>query len=204
MDIAFYGNSISSPLILKALQPHATLLDNVLIAAGIFAVFAVPGYWVAVRYLDTLGRRRIQWQGFLVMTGAFAAIALAPGVVKVPAVFLLLFGISYFFIEFGPNETTFVYPSEIFPVHVRGTGDGLSAAAGKLGAFIGALFVPTLLKTIHLSGVMTIMAGVSLLGVLLTIATLPEPRQLSLEEAAGETDSLETELGRLTGEPARL
>ncbi len=187
MDIAFYGNSVSSPLILKALQPKATLLDNILIAGAIFAVFAVPGYWVAVWLMDKIGRKRIQWQGFLVMALAFGAIAVIPGMAKNPWAFLLVFGISYFFIEFGPNETTFVFPSEVFPTSIRGAGDGISAAGGKTGAFLGALFVPTLLKTIHLSGTMGIMAAVSVIGFLLTVVALPEPRGRSLEEASAET-----------------
>lgn len=173
MDIAFYGNSVSSPLILKALQPHATLLTNILIAGAIFAVFAVPGYWMAVGLMDKIGRKWIQWQGFLIMALAFGAIAIIPGVIKNPVFFLILFGVSYFFIEFGPNETTFVYPAEIFPTAVRGTGYGISAAGGKIGAFIGALLVPHLLKAFGIGGVMGIMAGVSTVGILLTLIVLP-------------------------------
>lgn len=186
MDIAFYGNSVSSPLILKALQPHATLLDNILIAGGIFLVFAVPGYWLAVGLMDRIGRKVIQWLGFLVMAMAFAAIAVIPGVTKNAVLFLLLFGVSYFFTEFGPNMTTFVLPGEVFPTSIRGMGDGISAAGGKVGAFIGALLVPTLLKTIHLSGVMGLMAGVSVIGILLTIVAIPEPKGLTLEESSAE------------------
>jgi len=184
MDIAFYGNSVSSPLILKALQPHASLLQDILLAGGIFLVAALPGYWVAVGLMDRLGRKRIQWQGFLVMALAFGLIAAIPGVVHDAWAFLVLFGISYFFVEFGPNETTFLFPAEIFPSKIRGAGDGFSAAAGKLGAFLGALAVPHMLEMVHLQGVMAIMAGVSLIGALLTLATLPEPNQMSLEAAS--------------------
>ncbi len=189
LDIAFYGNSVSSPLILKALQPKATLLDNILIAGAIFLVFAVPGYWMAVWLMDKIGRKRIQWQGFLVMALAFAAIAVIPGLDKNAWAFLLLFGISYFFIEFGPNVTTFVYPGEVFPTAIRGMGDGISAGGGKIGAFLGALVVPTLIKTVHLSGVMGIMAAVSVVGVLLTIVALPEPMGQTLESASAEVEA---------------
>lgn len=188
LDVAFYGNSVSSPLILKALQPHATLLDDILIAGAIFLVFALPGYWMAVWLMDRIGRKRIQWQGFLVMAIAFAAIALIPGLSKNAWAFLLLFGISYFFIEFGPNMTTFVFPGEIFPTSIRGMGDGISAGGGKTGAFLGALLVPTLLKTVHLDGVMGIMAGISLVGLLLTVVALPEPMGKNLEESSAEVD----------------
>jgi PHS family inorganic phosphate transporter-like MFS transporter len=187
MDIAFYGNSVSSPLILKALQPHGSLLSHTLISLAIFAIAALPGYWVAVALLDKTGRRRIQWQGFLVMTLAFAAIALIPGAASNTWTFLILFAISYFFIEFGPNMTTFVYPSEIFPTPVRGLADGISAGGGKIGAFLGALLVPHLLTSIHLRGVMAVMAAVSAIGILLTLIALPEPKGQTLEEASAET-----------------
>ncbi len=186
MDIAFYGNSVSSPLILKSLQPHGSLLDHTLISLGIFAIAAFPGYWVAVWLMDRIGRKHIQWQGFLVMALAFGAIALVPGAATDIPTFLGLFAISYFFIEFGPNQTTFVYPSEIFPTSVRGTADGISAAAGKFGAFLGAFFVPHLLKSYGITGVMGVMATVSVLGVLLTLVALPEPKGQTLEEASGE------------------
>ncbi len=189
LDIAFYGNSVSSPLILKALQPKATLLDNILIAGAIFLVFALPGYWMAVWLMDKIGRKRIQWQGFLVMALAFTAIAVIPGLDKNAWAFLALFGISYFFIEFGPNVTTFVYPGEVFPTAIRGMGDGISAGGGKIGAFLGALVVPTLIKTVHLSGVMGIMAAVSVVGVLLTIVALPEPMGQTLESASAEVEA---------------
>ncbi len=186
MDIAFYGNSVSSQIILKALLPHASLIETTLIAAAIFLVAAVPGYWVAVALMDRLGRRRIQAQGFLVMALAYALVFLVPGIVKLPFLFLAAYGVSYFFIEFGPNETTFVYPAEIFPVEVRGLGDGISAAGGKTGAFVGAFLMPLLVQDLHLPGTMGILAGVSILGALLTLVTLPEPNQQSLEEAAGD------------------
>ncbi len=188
MDIAFYGNSVSSPLILKLLQPKGTLLDHTLISLAIFAIAAFPGYWLAVFLMDRIGRKRIQWQGFAVMTVAFALIWLLPDGATAVGVFLPLFAISYFFIEFGPNQTTFVYPSEIFPTSVRGTGDGISAAAGKFGAFLGALLVPHLLTAVGISGVMGVMAGVSAIGIVLTLVALPEPKGQTLELASAEVE----------------
>ncbi len=187
MDVAFYGNGVSSQVILKALfGAKATLLHNTVVAALIFLVFAVPGYWVAVYFMDKIGRKRIQVQGFLIMTVGYALIMAVPGVVKVPLLFLVIYGITYFFIEFGPNETTFVYPSEIFPTSIRGIADGLSAAGGKIGAFVAALLMPTIVKDFGLSDAMGILAVVSLLGVFLTIWALPEPMGKTLEHASGE------------------
>ncbi len=207
MDIAFYGNSISNPLILKALQPHGSLLSHTLLSGGIFLFFALPGYWVAVWLMDRMGRRRIQWQGFAVMAVAFAAIALVPGVTKQVWEFLALFALSYFFVEFGPNMTTFVYPSEIFPTGVRGSATGMAAGAGKVGAFAGALMVPHMIKWVGVTGVMGVMAVISVAGLLLTIAVLPEPKGRSLEDISGELvisdlDGLEAGIEPLA-EPSR-
>ena len=51
--------------------------------------------------------------------------------------FLVIYGLSYFFIEFGPNVTPFIYPPEVFPTTISGLGSGAYAAGGKTGAFIG-------------------------------------------------------------------
>ena len=199
MDIAFYGNSVSSPLILKLLEPTGTLLDHTLTSLVIFAVAAFPGYWVAVFLMDRLGRKRIQWQGFAVMAVAFALIWLIPGGSSVVGIFLPLFAISYFFVEFGPNQTTFVYPSEIFPTSVRGTADGISAGAAKVGAFLGALLVPHLLASVGIGGVMGVMAAVSALGVVLTVVALPEPNGQALELASAETCPEDLDAGAVLG-----
>ena len=183
LDFCYYGNTISSPEILKLINPHATILDNTLTQLAIFAVFALPGYAVAILLLDKTGRKSIQVLGFTMMALLFLLIGLIPGVTKDVVPFLLLFGFSYFFTEFGPNTTTFIFPAELFPTDVRTTGHGISAGAGKLGAFAGAFLFPDFLaSSIGLTGAMIIAGVVATVGLVLTIVTLPEPRGKSLEE----------------------
>jgi PHS family inorganic phosphate transporter-like MFS transporter len=186
MDIAFYGNGVSSSMILKALEPGAPLLHTVLTSGLIFLVFALPGYWVAAGQIDRMGRRTIQVMGFLIMAAAYGALWFVPGITLATLGFLLVYGISYFFIEFGPNTTTFVYPAEVFPVNVRATANGISAAAGKFGAFLGAFLFPLVLSTLGLRGLMGILALIAVGGAVLTRLVLPEPKGLSLEDASGE------------------
>ena len=142
LDFAYYGNTISSPEILKLINPHGSLLDNTLLQLGIFVIFALPGYGLAILLLDKTGRKKIQTGGFVIMAAAFLLIGLIPRVTTLVGPFVILYGISYFFTQFGPNTTTFIYPAELFPVEVRTTGHGISAAAGKLGAFAGAYLFP--------------------------------------------------------------
>lgn len=116
------------------------------------------------------------------MAAAFLCLWLIPGATTNVVPFLLLFGATYFFAEFGPNTTTFVYPSEIFPVRVRTTCYGIAAAAGKIGGFIGTYALVALLPRIGLPDTSAIVAGVALIGVLVTLTMLPEPKGTSLEE----------------------
>ena len=94
---------------------------------------------------------------------------------------MAIFGLSYFFIQFGPNMTTFVLPSEVFPVSMRTTGHGVAAGIGKLGAFVGVFLVPVLQNDIGLRGLLAV-AGVSaVLGFAVTML-LPEPAGRTLED----------------------
>ncbi len=186
LDIAYYGTTISSPLVLKSLNPHSELVPNMLFTLLIFVVAALPGYILSALTIDRLGRKWIQCVGFGMMALAYSLLALFPGLTTMVAPFLLLYGMSYFFTEFGPNVTTFVYPAEVFPIMVRSTAHGIAAGLGKVGAFLGALLFPYLLSTFHLPGAMGVAAVVSGAGLILTLITLPETSQRSLEEISDE------------------
>jgi PHS family inorganic phosphate transporter-like MFS transporter len=193
IDVAFYGNGVSQQLILRRLLPGASLLTTTLVAALIFAVAALPGYFVAAWQMDRLGRKRIQAIGFAVMTLAYAAIMFDPAMIETLALFLPVYMLSYFFIEFGPNTTTFLLPTEVFPTNIRGRGHGLSAATGKLGAALGVFLLPLLLERLGLSLTLGLLAIVSFLGVLLTVWAIPEMRGRSLgdlEQSLAESPPL--------------
>jgi PHS family inorganic phosphate transporter-like MFS transporter len=92
----------------------------------------------------------MQAGGFILIAVAFFALCLVPGATTTIAPFLTFFGATYFFSEFGPNTTTFVYPAEIFPVRVRTTSHGVAAASGKIGAFVGTYALTSRLPRIGL------------------------------------------------------
>jgi MFS transporter, PHS family, inorganic phosphate transporter len=181
-DFVYYGNTISSPVIVKLVSPHASLIGQTGIVLAIFAVAALPGFILAAFTIDRIGRKLLQGVGFGVMAVAFACLWLIPGATTTLLPFLLLFGATYFFAEFGPNTTTFVYPAEIFPVRVRTTCHGIAAAAGKIGAFVGTYALTALLPAVGLARTSALVAGVSLLGLLVTLTLLPEPKGTSLED----------------------
>jgi MFS transporter, PHS family, inorganic phosphate transporter len=187
-DYAYYGNTLSLPAILKQVDSSASLEAKLLWTLGIFVVFAVPGYVVAVMTMDRIGHRRLQFLGFGVMAAAFLTLAGFAHLTTMLAPFLAIFGLSYFFVEFGPNMTTFVLPSEVFPVSMRTTGHGIAAGIGKLGAFVGVFLVPQLQKHYGLRGMLAIAGVAAILGFALT-SVLPEPARRNLEEFSNDFDA---------------
>lgn len=180
-DYAYYGNSISTPVILRQLAPHASLMATLALTLAIFVVAAVPGYLLAVFTMDRIGHRRLQIIGFSVMAGCFAAIAVIPQISAAVAPFMVVYGVSYFFSEFGPNTTTFVLSAELFPTSVRTTGHGIASGVAKVGAFIGVFVFPLLSKALGLRGTLAITAAFAVAGALLSLV-LREPSRRSLDE----------------------
>jgi MFS family permease len=186
LDYAYYGNTISTPQILSLISPTASTMTKIALQLAIFVVAAVPGYVLAIARLDKIGHRRLQLIGFAMMGLCFLIIAAIPGMTTMVVPFLLVYGVSYFFTEFGPNMTTFVMPSELYPVTMRTTGHGISAGVGKLGAFIGVFLFPVLNDSLGLRGTLLLTAGVSVAGLALTLV-LPEPAGRSLEDMSVNT-----------------
>ncbi len=187
LDYAYYGNTISTPQILGLISPTASTMTKIAIQLAIFVVAAVPGYILAIARLDRIGHRRLQLTGFAMMAACFLIIAAIPGLTTLVVPFLLVYGVSYFFTEFGPNMTTFVMPSELYPVSMRATGHGISAGVGKLGAFIGVFLFPVLQTSFGLRGTLLLTGVISVAGLLLTLV-LPEPAGRSLDEIAAEPE----------------
>ncbi len=183
LDYALYGNTISTPLILADVAPRADLMAKLAWTLIIFVAFAVPGYVLALYKMDKIGHRKLQIIGFTMMAVSFALLAAVPQLTAITSAFIVVYGLSYFFSEFGPNTTTFVLPAELFPTGVRTTGHGVSAGVAKLGAFLGVFMFPILESAAGLRGSLAVTASASLAGLLLTMV-LPEPARLSLDEIA--------------------
>lgn len=187
-DFAYYGNTISTPLIMRHIAPHADLIASTAMSLLVFAVAAFPGYVLAILTVDRIGHKTLQILGFFMMGLAFLLIGVAPAISNVLWLFLLVYGISYFFAEFGPNTTTFLLSAELFPVNLRTTGHGFSAGTAKVGAFIGAFIFPVLLHILGLNRTLMVASLFSMVGLVLTMICIREPKGLSLEEAAREEE----------------
>jgi PHS family inorganic phosphate transporter-like MFS transporter len=81
---------------------------------------------------------------------------------------VLVYGSTFFFANYGPNTTTFVFPSLVYSPECRSTLNGISAAAGKAGALFGATLFEPAARELGDDKVMLICAGVSVLGFAIT------------------------------------
>ncbi|CAI8597905.1 unnamed protein product [Vicia faba] len=163
----------------------------------------VPGYWFTVAFIDIVGRFAIQIMGFFFMTVFMFALALPyhHWTKKENRVgFLVMYAMTFFFANFGPNSTTFVVPAEIFPARLRSTCHGISSAAGKAGAIIGAFGFLYASQSkdpkkrdagypagIGMKNTLILLAVVNCLGIFFTFL-VPEANGKSLEEMSGENE----------------
>ncbi|KAH9119304.1 hypothetical protein AeMF1_007919 [Aphanomyces euteiches] len=118
-----------------------------------------------------MGRKVIQLQGLTIMTIVFLALGIWWNDIKQKsALFIVLFGLTLYFANFGPNMSTFVMPTEMFPTAIRSTCHGFSAAMGKAGASIGSYGFSLWVKnpSFGYEGAWYTFAGISVLAIILT------------------------------------
>ncbi len=187
LDYVYYGNTVCMPQIINQVAPHASILTSTAWNVLIFGLFAVAGYVTAFMTCDKLGRKFIQILGFAMMAVSFGLIGLIPQLSTMVVPFIIVFGISYFFTEFGPNVTTFIVAAELYPVNLRTTGHGISAGLGKFGAFLGVFLFPVIGATLGFRGSLLLSSGLAILGVIVTAIFVQEPAGKSLEEAGLES-----------------
>ncbi|TVU35699.1 hypothetical protein EJB05_17600, partial [Eragrostis curvula] len=199
LDIAFYSQNLTQKDIFPAIHltsdpTEVNALQEVLqISKAMFLVALLgtfPGYWVTVALIDKMGRYLIQLIGFFMMS----VFMLMMGVMyenlrdKHVALFALLYALTFFFANFGPNSTTFVLPAELFPTRVRSTCHAISAASGKAGAIVAAFgFQKLTLKgdARSIKKALILLAVTNMLGFFFTFL-VPETMGRSLEEISGE------------------
>ncbi|XP_062208520.1 inorganic phosphate transporter 1-11-like [Phragmites australis] len=199
LDIAFYSQNLtqkdifpaihltSDPKNLNALK-EVFQISKAMFLVALFGTF--PGYWVTVALIDKMGRYLIQLIGFFMMS----VFMLVMGVMyenlrdKQTTLFAIIYALTFFFANFGPNSTTFVLPAELFPTRVRSTCHAISAASGKAGAIVAAFGVQRLTlqgDVNHIRKALIILSITNILGFFFTFL-VPETMGRSLEEISGE------------------
>lgn len=205
LDVAFYGLGLNTATILQAIgyaapaktakyQVYDTLYNvgvgNIILScAGL-----IPGYWFSVATIDTVGRKPIQFMGFIMLTIIFCILGFGYNHIPVKGKFAL-YVFANFFQNFGPNTTTFIVPGEVFPTRYRSTSHGISAASGKIGAIVAQVLIGPLRTrgatatnaSPWLPHVIQIFALFMFVGIFTTML-IPETKRKTLEELSGEDE----------------
>ncbi|KAM1020916.1 hypothetical protein FF1_042029 [Malus domestica] len=212
LDIAFYSQNLTQKdifpvmgLTQKDVEVNALRemfeTSRAMLVVAFFGTF--PGYWFTVFFIEKLGRFKIQLVGFFMMSLFMGIIGYKYNDLKNNKyMFATLYGLTFFFANFGPNSTTFVLPAELFPTRIRSTCHALSAAAGKAGAMVGAFGVQNYTldgKVKEIKKAMIFLAITNMLGFFFTFL-VTETKGRSLEEISGEDGSSDRDAGtQMTG-----
>ena len=185
-DVLFYGNTLFQPIVVEAAFGSAesdspihvlqkTSIDSLILTSIALPGYAVAGLLIGKRTCCVLQTPRyVMLQGFAAMSVLYFAIGSNWSYLRhYPVLLVTLYGLTFFFANYGPNTTTFIMPSLIFSPECRSTLNGISAASGKLGALLGAtLFAPAADKW-GSDMVMIICSGVAIVSFIITWCFVP-------------------------------
>jgi hypothetical protein len=198
MDIATYGVGIFTPTLLAALAlagPNATLIaDDIASTEGtaFLDIFLVLGFMGAIFLVEKLGRVRPQLIGFTMMAIGLVLLGYTSGLPGGGDQHLVLVFIGFatfnFFMNMGPNATTYALPAEVFPSDIRAAGHGFAAGTAKLGAAIGVFF-PILLEEVGAEALLYGLAVISVIALAVTWFLRIEPAGKGLDEISGRKAS---------------
>jgi len=195
-DVLFYGNTLFEPVVMEAAFGKSNSeksLEKTVTDSLLLALIALPGYIVAALVIGkrlcgiSQTPRFVQSQGFLAMAVLYAVIgSLWTSLKTLPPLLVFVYGMTFFFANYGPNTTTFVLPSLLFSEECRSTLNGISAASGKAGALLGATLFAPAAESIGSDRVMRVCGGLSIMAFLMTLCFVHLPSEQSSRRIEAE------------------
>jgi len=164
------------PAVLKSLGVHGELMTSTLIM-----VLSVGGVALGLVLVNRIGRRALLIASLGCMVGAFLLLSVLP--LAAVVVVVSLFAV-YNIAEAGGSGLQFVYPNELFPTDLRGTGMGFVTAMSRIGAAGGTLVLPLTVDAIGTRGALLVAAGIVAAGLVASVVLAPETNGLSLAECS--------------------
>lgn len=184
--IVFWACAVVPMFALYAFVPklfNALHLTGEMASYGSMAItlLLALGCLIATWLINFIGRRTLIIHSFLWSGVGLLGLGLFPNAAG--WVVLLLFGIYALFIG-GAQVLEIVYPNELFPTEIRTTAVGVGASLAALSSSAGTWLVPISLEMTGIGNTMLIAAGITFLGLIVSIIFAPETASLSLQEAA--------------------
>jgi sugar porter (SP) family MFS transporter len=177
-SIMYYGT--------RVLEESGMSESQAVLANIAFGVVAVLGGIVALRNMDRLDRRKTFLIGLTLTTTCHCLIGVASTLLPAgnaarPFVILGLVTAFVLSMQTFLNIAVWVWLAEAFPLHMRGLGFGISAFFGWTTNGFLALFFPSLVSGIGITGSFFLFAGIGVVAWLFVYTQVPETRGRSLE-----------------------
>jgi putative MFS transporter len=194
MDIAVYGIGMYTPTILQALGFRDPIQS--IVGTAVLDVFGIVGFILAIILIDRVGRLRLQIFGFLGMGVSLFLLGITNGSNII--ILLVLFAIFQISENAGPNTTTWVVATELFPTRLRGTAQGSSAAISRVGAITGVFLLPMITQYYGEYAAITFVSLSAFAGLIATLILGEETKSLSLEDASNVFREFSSYIRRLS------
>ena len=136
----------------------------------------IPGFLTAALLLERIGRKPTT-AGFLVCS---AIAAYVYGSAAGPST-LFVTGFVMQFFMFGMWSCLYAYTPELYPTRARSTGAGFASAFGRIGAILGPMIVPVLVRDHGPAAAFQVGAGGFLIAAVLVVTLGVETRGRVLE-----------------------
>lgn len=179
-DIVVYSGILFGPsLIAKGLG-----ISPIVFTLFIQIIFQIPSaLFYSFFLIDGVGRKPVQVWGFVgaaVLLVAF--VVLKPMLVALPFLALSVYGLYNVAIN-GPSMVsgTGILGVELAPTRIRTVAQSITVVGGRIGASISAFLFPLLFARIGETGVILLLAGLSIIGAVLTQVLVPETSGVTLE-----------------------
>lgn len=157
---------------LGVVDPRASVVGSNIVAA----LGAVAGMLV----IERVGRRPLLLTSFVVMVGTLSLIG---GWGAAPSAILIICFVLFAFFNAISGDLTGVYPAEIFPSELRGSGAGFVSAVSRVGAAGGTFLLPVGIAHWGVGPSVLVGAGFCLAGLTATYFWAPETTNLSLTKS---------------------
>lgn len=137
-DFVTFPNGIFSATIISNVISDTSDLEKIAEWNLLLGAIALPGCFVGAYIVDKIGKKYTMLIGFIgyIVFGLIVGIAYYR-VKKITALFIVLYGLMQSFGNAGMGNVLGLVSSESFATPVRGTGYGISAIIGKVGAVCG-------------------------------------------------------------------
>ncbi|WP_424467130.1 sugar porter family MFS transporter [Pseudoclavibacter helvolus] len=177
-SIMYYGQIV---LIESGFDSSAALIAN--IAPGVIAVI---GAFIALSYMDKFDRRKTFIIGFTLTTVCHLLIGLSSMLLEVgnplrPWVILFLVVAFVGSMQTFLNVAVWVYLSEVFPLHMRGIGMGVSIFFLWVANGFLSLYFPSLVDGMGITGTFFLFGALNVVALIFVATQIPETRGRTLE-----------------------